>query len=333
MSDVTIKDIAKIAGVSHPTVSKALNNLPGVGEETRKRILEVVRELGYTPNPAARRLVNRSGTRSIGLIWPQVEGLFFYHLCNAIQKEAAKRDINVFVSMSEPAAALHMFNDYFVDFVLGWFFPNWIPSPQFIHERSLYKGNIALVGGYILDENTYAIQIDRAEGIYRAMSYLAKLGHRRVAYIGHQNDKSTGYMRGVLDFHLESVAEFMLLISTDYYDNPQLYEAELGYGFEKLWRNTPRPTALIFDEQEIAFSILKVLHRLQISIPEDLSIIVYDDIPELSVYDTPLTSCAPVLSDLVQAVMDAYEGRLQKGKAGKVLVPKLVIRDSVKSLL
>ena len=79
MANVTIKDIAIAAGVSHPTVSKALNNAPGVSDETRRKILKLAAQMNYTPNMAAKRLANK-GNRSIGFIWPKAEGIFFYHL-------------------------------------------------------------------------------------------------------------------------------------------------------------------------------------------------------------------------------------------------------------
>ena len=100
MANVTIKDIAIAAGVSHPTVSKALNNAPGVSDETRRRILKLAAQMNYVPNMAARRLANK-GNRSIGFIWPKAEGIFFYHLVNALQEEAGARGIDVLVSMSD----------------------------------------------------------------------------------------------------------------------------------------------------------------------------------------------------------------------------------------
>ena len=80
--------------VSHPTVSKALNNAPGVSDETRRKILKLAAQMNYTPNMAAKRLANK-GNRSIGFIWPKAEGIFFYHLANALQEEAGARGIDV----------------------------------------------------------------------------------------------------------------------------------------------------------------------------------------------------------------------------------------------
>ena len=110
MPNVTIKDIAQAAGVTHPTVSKALNNAPGVRAETRQRILELAEQMNYIPNVAAKRLAKQKN-RSLGFIWPQIEGLFFYHLCSDLQREAVRRDIDVVVSMSEPSKALRTFTN------------------------------------------------------------------------------------------------------------------------------------------------------------------------------------------------------------------------------
>ena len=332
MPNVTIKDIAQAAGETHPTVSKALNNAPGVRPETRARILELARQMNYIPNVAAKRLVQRRN-RSLGFIWPQVEGLFFYHLCSDLQREALRRNIDVVVSMSEPVKALRTFHEHFIDFTLAWFFPEWVPSADFIKERELYEGALTIIGGGQM-ENAHRIAIDRAKGVYDAVRYLAEIGHRKVAYIGEQNAKSDGYVRGLLDAGLPHHPSRLISMETQYYHGASANRAEAAEKFAGLWHSEHRPTALIIDSQDTAFALINCIYELGISIPEELSVISYDDIPELSIYQVPLTTCGLVTGELVRSILDFYEDydqdRLPPDPCAQTVLPRLVIRESTR---
>ena len=332
MSNVTIKDIALAAGVTHPTVSKALNNAPGVRPETRQRILELARQMNYIPNMAAKRLANQKN-RSLGFIWPQTEGLFFYHLCGSLQREAVRREINVVVSMSEPVQALRTFHEHFIDFTLAWFFPDWLPGVDFIKERELYDGALTIIGGGRM-ENAHLISIDRERGTRDAVRYLAEIGHQKVAYIGAKGSKSEGFIQGILETGLRYHPSRLITMDTQYYEGVNANRAEAAQKFARLWRGKHRPTALIIDSQDTAFALINCIHELGISIPEDLSVVSYDDIPELSIYQVPLTTCGPSIDDIVRTVLDVYEdyyqGRISGEPRCQTILPKLVIRDSAR---
>jgi len=337
MPNVTIKDIAQAAGVSHPTVSKALNNSPGVSEDTRQRILELAKHMNYIPNIAAKRLANQKN-RSIGFIWPQVEGLFFYHLCSVLQREAVRRDIDVVVSMSDPVKALRTFNEHFIDFTLAWFFPEWVPGVDFIKERELYTGEMMIVGGGRM-ERAHMTSIDRAKGIYDAVAYLSRIGHRKIAYIGEKGgkgEKSDGYIRGILDAGLPHHQSRFITVDTKYYAGAAANRREMAEKFTSLWQSEHRPTALIIDSQDTAFGLINTLHELSVSIPGDLSVVSYDDIPELSIYQVPLTTCGPSIQDIVDSLLDSYEdfyhNNFADSPVNRVIYPRLTIRESTRML-
>ncbi|MEA4889555.1 MAG: LacI family DNA-binding transcriptional regulator [Clostridiaceae bacterium] len=332
MGGVTIKDIAYAAGVSHPTVSKALNNAPGVNEETKQRILKIAKQMNYVPNMAAKRLVNKSN-RSLGFVWPKAEGIFFYHLCNALQEEALRRQVNVLVSMSEPITALKTFREHFIDFVLYWFFPNWTPSSDFIREREQYPGEVAIIGGGYMD-HAAIIEIDRMQSIYNAVKYLAGQGHKRIAFIGEETDKSNGFLKGSLELKLEYHPDYFVKISSTYYQGIQENRRELEQKFNNLWQSSNRPTALILDSQDTAFGLINILREHNISVPKDVSIISYDDIPELSIYEVPLTTCGPSIKEMVQIILDLYDcyNNNETWDNVRKIVSKIVVRDSTPAI-
>lgn len=323
---VTIKDIAKMAGVSHPTVSKALNNEPGINRETRNKILMIAKQVNYVPNFAAKRLADQK-TNSIGLIWPQNEGLFFYHLCNSIQKEAAKIGVSVIMSMANPALALRNFNEHFVDMVIAWLAPEWVPSVEFLKEREHFQGKMLLMGGGQISD-AHRITIDRKSGLYSSVKYLAQLGHRRIIYIGAQNDKLVGFMQGLLELNLEYHPEYVLAVD----DNFEFSEQKLM----SLLTGEKRPTALISDSQGTLFILIKILRRHQIHIPDDFSLIVYDDIPEMEIFDIPLTSVGPSIKTLVSEALNIYLDKVPKITSNQwvniEVIPELTVRQSTRAL-
>lgn len=295
---VTIKDIARMAGVSHPTVSKALNNEPGVSEETRKKIIKISRQVNYVPNLAAKRLVHHK-TDCIGLIWPQDEGLFFYHLSHSIQREALKSGANVIMTVAEPAAALRTFNQQFVDMVILWLPPDWIPTPEFMKERELFPGNILVMGGGRLPDS-HRISIDRKNGVYSAIKYLKELGHSKIAYIGERghNDKVIGYMQGMLEFGLEYHPEYVVSV-----DHGAALQEE---NFLRMLNHVPRPTALFIDSQGILFKSIELLRKFEVKIPGDFSAVVYDNIPEMVMFETSLTTVGPSVQRLTVEALKIY---------------------------
>lgn len=332
MTHATIKDIAKEVGVSHPTVSKALNQMPGVSEETREKIFAAAKKLNYVPNSAAKRLAKQKN-RSIGFIWPADKGLFLYHLCTKLQEEAKKRNIDVLISLSEPAEALKNFQNHFIDFVFSWFLPEWRPDEKFLHEFKLYQGELMLVGGGKLN-GTHQLVIERAKGISNAVNYLARRGHKKVAFFGLDSEKKTGYLSGMLENKMEYHDNYLSLVEKDYYADRSGYEAELKEKLSALWFSQNRPTALILDSQNLAIGFLNVFRKLHISIPEDLSVITYDDIPEYSMYPVGLTTCSPSCAEMVDFILQTFEawysGDGQGKLADKTLVPQLTVRESVK---
>lgn len=335
---VTVKDIAKIAGVTQPTVSKALNNEPGVSEETRIRILEIAKELNYVPNLAARRLATRQ-SNCIGLIWPRTEGLFYYHLCNAIQREVAERGLTFLISVANPAVAVHTFNEHFVDRILFWQSTDWTPDLHFLKEMEAFQGELLLMGGASM-EGAHRIDIDRKRGIYKAVEHLAKLGHRKITFIGMPSDKLNGFLQGMVEFRMEHHPDYLI-------------QREGGKVPERnvldMLSRPPgeRPTAVILDSQGALFQMLKWLRKLRVGIPDDLSLIVYDDVPEMEdVLDVPLTVVGPSVKQLAATALDMLTGdflgkpensgsgdsRSETRFAKVVIEPELIVRESTKSI-
>lgn len=292
--NVTIKDIARLAGVSHPTVSKALNNEPGVRLETRQKILQLAEQLNYVPNMAAKRLVDRK-SNCIGLIWPPADSLFFYNLFKEIQRKVANAGKNVLISIADPVAALRTFNQHFIDQIVFWRAPNWKPSDGFLQEWKKFHGEMLLVGGGRMP-GTHCITLDRRTGILLAMKHLFELGHRKISYVGQPSDKLLAFMEGVEEYNLDYRPEYMVRVdSKERYDEPT---------FMRLLNQADSPTAFIVDSSVVLFHMIKLFRQHRIRIPDDYSVIVYDETPELELFEIPLTTVGPPMELLSRKISD-----------------------------
>lgn len=322
---VTIKDIAKLAGVSHPTVSRALNDDPGVNEETRRKIVKIAKQLNYVPNLAAKRLAERK-SNCIGMIWPAFESMFFYNLCKEIQREAAKKGMSVLLSLDEPVEAMRTLNQQFVDHVIYWAAPDWKPPAEFLKEKAMFKGDMLLMGGGSVPE-AHCLKIDRKHGIYEAVKHLAGLGHARIGFIGETTDKLVGFTQGIVDCKLDFRSDFLISVG-------RVHSAEEPFDEQTvtdLLLSGRGPTALVLDSQVAFFQMANLLRRHKIRIPDDLSLIVYDDVPELQLFEVPLTTIGPPIRSLAEralAMLTAKSSGEESGWQEEEIKTQLVVRQS-----
>ncbi|MDF2657606.1 MAG: hypothetical protein K0Q94_397 [Paenibacillus sp.] len=319
---VTIKDIAKAAGVSHVTVSNALNNGKGVSEKTKQKILAIAAQMNYKPNLAAKRLVDRK-TRHVGLIWPSIKGQFFYHLSMELHAEGLKRDFNVIISMNEPAAALSVFNQVFADNVIFWCHSTWEPTSEFLTEKEAFQGKLLLIGGKKMD-GALTISINRRKGIYEAVSFLAGQGHTRIAYAGGYNDKLEGFMQAGDERGLDFRREYLV------HPNDEHFEAKM----RSMLEHEQKPTALVADSHAVYLKVDHVLRKNGVRVPDDVSIIVYDDIPELEALPVPITTVGPSASEIAAKAFDMLTGIVKPADESDsfdlMIETVLTVRQSVK---
>ncbi|MDF2722645.1 MAG: hypothetical protein K0Q59_2320 [Paenibacillus sp.] len=322
---VTIRDLAKLAGVTHSTVSKALNNEPGVSEETRKKIMKLANQLNYIPNLAAKRLA-QGKTNTIGLIWPNWEGQFFYHLSASIQKEAAKRGYDVILTMADIAHGMKIFNQQFVDSIICWLWPAWTPDFEFVREAERFSGSLLFMGGASRRQEGHSLLIDRRKGIYEAVSHLASLGHRRIAFLGSQQDKLAGFMQGIAEFRLD-YRPYYFIDSTEPDNEKRIAE---------LLKSEDKPTAIVSDSQYATFILMQMLRKCAVKVPDDLSVIVYDDIPEMGMFEVPMTSIGPSIRQLSERALQILTEPGKEGETKLVseeLEPNITIRESVRAIV
>lgn len=319
----TIRDIAKAANVTISTVSKALNHEAGVSELTRQKIQAIAEQLNYVKLPSAKRTTDPS-PKCIGLIWPQANGVSFPHTVSALEKEAGKLGYSVVISTALPDKALHYMNQLSIRHVVLWGLHNVMLTPDFLNERELYNGTLLSLGGVPL-EQAHSITIDRQDAIHKAVRYLCELGHRSIIFIGIKNEKLIGYTLGMLDCKLEYRPELIVLASK-YKPFPDELLLEALHNKAGM-----RPTAVIVESHGTLSRFARFAKTYGIRIPDDISVISYDNIPEMEeTLEVPLTTVGPDLESLARTTIEHLlsPGSEKDAFSAVTLDMELVVRGS-----
>ena len=292
--NVTIKDIAKVANVSYSTVSKALNNSSLVKPATKEKIINIANELGYQPNFAAQRLVSNQ-TNIIGLIWPTIDRVVLSSLVTEINEKIEKAHYSMILSVEPIPKSLETFKRFQVDGIIYF-------DESFEREVPEMDMPLVIYGVLHPHHNHSVIDPNHAKSMFLAVNYLKNLGHKRIAYIGDLNtedprqvNKFNGYLKAMNDLQLPLIKKFH--IDTDGLNWNHGYDA-----VKKLFQSITLPTAIIAGSYDISEGILCRIKEEEMEVPNDISIVSYDNVPQMEKMDVPLTSVGVPLSYLAKKI-------------------------------
>lgn len=319
---ITIKDIAKAAGVNHSTVSRALRDDSRVSIAMREKIHTIAQQMNYVPNLAAKKLV-RQKTNFVGLIWPPREGLFFYNMNLQLQREGIKRGYRVMQIMDGPTESLQAFRQFGIDHVMFWDVYPTLPA-SFVVERQRFPGRVLAMGGNNKVEGVDWLAVDRSGALLQAVRHLSALGHRQLAYAGGQSNKQKmyGFLQGIAECKADYAPEHFF----DYYGTT--FEDDVRAVFQK----PDRPSAIVVDSQHCLFRLMRVLRQIRVRVPEDISVVVYDDTPEMSAFEIAFTTVGPSIQELAVKAWDIVTAESESGEereqVEEVVGAALVSRES-----
>ena len=288
---VTIKDIAERAGVSKGAVSYALNGRPGVSDDTRDRIVAIANELGWYPNRAARAL-SAARADACGLVLARPARTialepFFMEFIAGVESELATRSIALTLQLvrdvhEEIAVYRRWFGEHRVDGVLVVDLR--LEDPR-IDELVRIGLPAVVVGGPLEGDILPAIWHNEAAVVTEATRYLAALGHTRIAHVCgvahfvHTQQRVKAFLDSIRELGLEGET-----VETD-------YSAESGArATRKLLSSPAPPSAILFDSDLLAVTGLGVAQQMGFSVPDDVSIIGWDDSLISQVVHPPLTA-------------------------------------------
>ena len=357
MRRVTIKDIAREAGVSPQTVSRAINNKGEISPQTRERILRIAKRLGYRPNSVARGLATRR-TQNVGLVVPDVSNPFFSVIARGIEDTAHQANYNVFLCNTDENTvreinAIHSLEDQRVD---GIILCSSRLSDRELSELTSRYQSLVLVNRQIDHPRTRCLLVDDVEGAKEATAYLLRLGHRNIGLlagpqVSHSGQKrKRGYQQALREHYITPPADWQV------YCPPQVAGGQVAA--RQLLGRAPDLTSIVAYNDLVAVGALRACVELGLRVPGDCAIVGCDDIPLAALVSPALTTVHIPKYELGQKAMhlllemieadtehpadrrgsaDAPSSRDQASAQGVgqpprvILAPHLIIRESTGS--
>jgi len=288
---VSIKDIANAAGVSHSTVSRALSDSPLVKGETKARIQRLAEEMGYTPDAIARSLVTQK-TRAVGIVVTTITDPFVAEVVQGIEDTAQENDYSVILATSpaEPErelATVEMIRSKRVDSVI-------VTSSRV---GALYLEHLERIGVPVVLVNnhneqsgryTFSVSVDNQHGGHLAANHLIELGHRCIAHVSGPADHSDAEER--LIGYRQALDEAGIAFNPDLIvrGNRRLDGGERA--LRRLISLDSPPTAVFCYNDVTAIGLIRAARQAGLSVPEDLAVVGFDNIPLAAYFYPPLTT-------------------------------------------
>lgn len=335
MDKVTLKDVAKVANVSFTTVSRALSGNPEISNDTRDRILKICEEMGYTTNYIARSMIKKK-TELIGLIVPSIDNPFMSELAYYIEVTARRSGYNLILCNSHPdltqeQKVMQLMVGHQVDGVLI------IPQKPESYEN--LKRYTALIPSVFLsenlkDQNGSYISVDNQRGTQLGTEYLYKLGHRNILYYGCRTGSTTHQLRA--DGYREACQMLGIAPKIVYFDSASS-SIELGYEMaHKALEQKREITAVFASTDSNAIGLMQAAREMNIRIPEDLSLLGFDNIRLASLPQIDLTTVAQPKEEMAVRAVKMLIRKIEKqssAPAFEIIEPALVERSSCQSPL
>lgn len=333
---VTVRDVAKHSGVSVATVSRVINNSPDVTGPTREKVNRAIDELGYAP-PVIAKGIAMGKMKTIGLLIPDINNMYYPAVIRGIEDTLTQHSYSVFLcntdeDIDEEKRYINILETKSIN------------AMMFLGTRSATKDNahivelskrlpVLMINDYLIGSDVYSVMTDEVEGAYRAVNYLMGLGHRKIALINGDVDYTTyrykrrGYERALADANIALREEYVV---------PEDPHEEGGYrGATRLIEMADRPTAIFTASDQIAIGVMKSIYEHGFTIPGDLSLVGFSDIPIAKQLFPELTTVNqfPYRTGVIAAeVIIKLINNIAMDQKRILLDPKLSIRQSCRAL-
>ena len=328
-SRATLTMVAQQAGVSPSTVSRILNGTAQVSKEKQALVKAVIEELGFRPDPAARSLAG-GRTMSMGVLTQFIDSPYYGEALRGIEDELHKANyVPLFVSghwnEHEEKDRLFMLQERKVDGIIV--LTGKLADATLIDMAT--KVPVVVTGRRLSAPNLFSIDFDNAEGACLAVRHLHALGHHRVAFISGPMDHPDADER--LQGYKSEIKK------KDMADDPQLviasdYQEAGGFrAMNSLLDARVQFTAVITANDQMAYGARLALHRAGLRVPEDVSLIGFDDLPHSAFTLPPLTSVRQSVYEIGASAAKAMFNLLNKqNPPSKLVEAELVVRESTR---
>ncbi len=329
MKQISIKDVARAAQVSHPTVSRALRHSPLVNLETAERIRQVASRMGYQPNAVARGLVTKK-TGTIGVVVTTIADPFIAEVVSGIEEIANDHGYSVFLANSnaDPAREIKVVQSFQERRVDGILVAASRVGALYVPLLSKLRVPIVLINNQHPDEFVHSVLIDNYPASIKAVQHLVELGHKRIAYMGDQfgfhsdTERFAGYRQAL------TLADYPFLPELVVHGDGKPEGG--GQAMEKLLALPAPPTAVFCYNDMSAIGALSRIRANGLRVPTDISLVGFDDLFIASYVEPPLTTVRQPEQPMGRMAMELMLKLLSGGQHETVIKMQgeLVVRAS-----
>ncbi|MEZ4669448.1 MAG: LacI family DNA-binding transcriptional regulator [Anaerolineae bacterium] len=330
-SSPTIKEVAKAAGVSTATVSRVMNGADGVSSKLEKKVHAAMEKLHYHPSTIARSF-KKQETRLIGVMLPLLDHPFYSRMATAIEKKLFTSNYRAIICNSEESeereqAYIEMLLRQRVD---GIIINSAAKNTAYMQELQNLKIPYVLIDRILPEIECDKVFCDNSNGGYLGMQHLIQLGHRHIAVVAAPTftepiiRRIRGTREALADFGIQDDPNLLVTGDTQLFDMG--YEAACH-----LLDMNPRPTAIFALTDVTAVGVMHAVAERGLKIPDDLSVLGYDDVPVASYTIPPLTTVAQPIVEMGEEAVDLLFRQIENPHLPNekaVLQPHLVIRSS-----
>ncbi|KGQ24074.1 substrate-binding domain-containing protein [Gallibacterium anatis] len=326
----TMKDIARIAKVSTSTVSHVINNTRYVSDEIREKIMKVVNELNYTPSAVARSLKVKE-TKTLGMLVTATSNPFFAEVVSGVEQYCNQHHYNLIISSIDGnEQRLQQNIQTLIQKQVDGLLLMYSDTRHAMVEQLNLNLPIVVMDWWPTELNADKIYENSEFGAYLATKTLIEQGHKNIAIITGKLDKSLahnrllGYQKALQDAHLPINPDWIIESHFDFEGGVE--------GMKKLLQITPRPTAVFACSDTIAVGVYQVAWQQGLRIPQDISVIGYDNIMLAQYLTPPLTTIHQPKAELGKLAVETLLERIKSPDLEyktTMLQPQLIWRTSV----
>ncbi len=328
---ISIKDVAKRCGVSITTVSRVINKVPTVKEENRRKVLKAVKELDFHPSVLAQRLAT-GHSNVVALVIPRYEGIFysFYalELIRGIGTLCEAFKLDLLLHLTSGGTPLN------IKGVGGFIFADIIGNRRQLEDAFNSKLPVVVINNYIDDMDVNCIAVDNEGGAEKAVDYLINLGHRKIAHITGDLATQAALLR--YNGYKDALRKNGLLLNEEYVFQTDYSRGRAREAAERLMSLAEPVSAVFVASDSMALEVMAVVRERGRKIPEDLSIVGFDDNPSGLYGPVALTTIKQPLIQMAQESIKELNSLMSSREpmpAKKIFLPtELIIRESCRPL-
>jgi len=333
-SRLTIEDIANIANVSKATISYVINEKPGVSKEVRQKVKKIIEEYNYVPNSAARGLAGEK-THFIGLVIPDISDIFYANIIRGVEKTSNKLGffLNLLTTHAQAEReqqVIKLFNKSMVD---GLIVMAYYLKDKYIDILTESGIPFVFIDYPRKNEEIYSVLVDNESGAFEATEYLISLGHKKIAFL--EGPQAAWDSKARFEGYVKALNKHVIEFNQNLVENGNFTKEEGYLATKRLLAKNEKFTAIFSANDQMAIGAIRALKEAGLKVPDDISIVGFDNIEASSIIEPPLTTVNQPIYEMGKKSVEVLVKLINKEEVKEkkiMLKTKLIERHSCRKL-